>query len=200
MTSLYVSSASYFLPSSPRNSHTTSRGCSSRSRCSRFPCFFSSRSKLAGRYAREVSSKCSLRGKIYDGYYCREVSCCAKRAPRFVSAREEDKGGIIRACGRYFAVSFLHGQCYPFCFHGRYQSYIFIVGVPALISNVVIIVAFARARDCCDPMRLGHTFSNYLVLQLSRSSTAHLHHLRRADFISERLSSRKGFVSEDITP
>lgn len=83
----------------------------------------------------------------------------AERASRFV--RTEKQGGIIRARSRYSAVSFLHGQCYSLLFHGRYQSYIFIVGVPHLsLASSLLSLLLAHAR--LFPMRVGRTFSNYL--------------------------------------
>lgn len=89
--------------------------------------------------------------------YC-QVSCCAKRALRFFIHREA-RGNNSRS--RYSAVSLLHGQCYPLLFQERYQSYIFIVGVPHLsLASSLLSLLFARAR--LFPMRLDRTFSNYL--------------------------------------
>lgn len=110
----------------------------------------------------------------------------AKRVPRFVHARgaeERQEKNNSRAQSLFGCLFSAWVERYPFRFHGRYQSYIFIVGVPHLSLSVVIIVAFARARARLFPTRLGRTFSDYLFFLFS----AHLHHLRRADFIFRKI-------------
>lgn len=161
MTSLYVSSPAIFFPlASGTRARRDALGDAGRVAARDFHGFFSS-SKLATRYSQEYP-----RSDLFAGRYT-----------------------ILRSFLLRETLLLLPtvGSVYPFCFStGRYQSYIFIVGVPHLSlapSSLSLLLAPARLF----PMCLGRTFSP----TLSRASSAHLHHLRRADFISERPSSRK---------
>lgn len=122
-----------------------------------------------------ISSKYSLRGKIWRLrlYYVLST----RGGGGAVEGQEENNSRAQSLIGCLFSALM---ERYPFRIHGRYQSYIFIVGVPRtylLVSS--FIVAFARARARLFPTRLGRTFSGYLFFLFS----AHLHHLRRVDFI-----------------
>lgn len=181
MTSLYVSSPAIVL--SPR----LGRLGDARKVDARDFHVSSLRSELAGRYSHGGKNPRSalFAGRCKDAYYCRQVSCCAERASRF--ARTEKQGGIIRARSRYSAVSFLHGQCYPLLFHGRYQSYIFIVGVSHLsLASSLLSLLLARAR-------LFPASGSY-VLQLSHSFSR----LTRTTYVAQILFPKDCLCERDL--
>lgn len=109
----------------------------------------------------------------------------ARNVPRFVHTENQEE--IIRARSRYSSVSFLHGQCYPLLFHGRYQSYIFIVGIPhlSLASSLLsLLLACARLFPMCLWVVRSPTISFFL--------SAYSHHLRRRRFYLRRTVFARG--------
>lgn len=98
---------------------------------------------------------------------------------RETSPPTREQRRIFRARNRYVTIAFLHGQCYPILSSGaRYQSCIFIVGVPHL--------SLASSLLSLLPAIVSHTSGSYVVVvvELSRFFSAPSHHLRGTDFIS----------------
>lgn len=123
--------------SSPRNSRVTASWGSSRSRdrwSFWFSCFSSSLASRYSKYTRCVLEVLCLRRKVHGAKFLGETSVL------LYAGTTEDI-----SCNWYAAISFLHGQCYPFLGGAISVLHIYCRD-SALISSVVIIVALAR--DC----------------------------------------------------
>lgn len=124
---------------------------------------------------------------------CRRGAPSSREGTRSEVSWETSVSSASGNNGEYFARAVdtplspsYHGQCYPFSSTARYQSYIFIVGVPHL-SLASSLLSFL-------PAIVSHTSGSYVVVELSRFLSASSHHLCGTDFVSsssERPSCEK---------